>query len=90
MKSKRLYLNRRVDQMRKLLNVQDFFGLQTHEIQAARDGERSSKITLRVILGEPIVTMEDQYNLFRVTSLVISSSGVWLVLLHSLRHEKDH
>jgi hypothetical protein len=65
-----------------------FFGRQNHEIQPARDGERISKIILRVILGEPIVTMEDQYNLFRVTSFVTSSSGVWLALPRSLRRAK--
>jgi len=32
--------------------------------------------------------MEDQYNLFRVTSLVINSSGVWLALPHLLRRAK--
>ena len=88
MKSKRLYLSRRVDQMRKLLNMQEFFVWQAHEIQPAGDGERSSKILLRVTLGEPIVMMEDQHNLFRVTSLVINSSGVWLALPHSLRRAK--
>ena len=71
--------------MRKLVNVQEFFGWKTHEIQPARDGEKISEIILRVILGEPIVTTEDQYNLYRVTSLVISSSGVWFALPHSLR-----
>lgn len=74
--------------MRKIVNVQEFFGWQTHEIQPARCEESSLEIILRVILGEPIVTMEDQYNLFRVTSLVISSSGVWLTLSHSLRRAK--
>jgi len=46
-----------------------YFGWQTHESQPARDGERNSNIILRVILWEPIGTMEDQYTLFRVTSL---------------------
>ena len=64
------------------------FGRQTHEIQPARDGERISKIILRVILGEPIVTMGDQCNLFTVTSFVFSSSGVWLALPHFLRLAK--